>query len=94
MAGVGGGAAADLRTGDVVVATQASYQGTTVSCPSAPLLAGELRRAGLRVRVGPVQTVDRLLKPRDLAGVAAGGAIAVDMESAHCWPRPAAARPW
>jgi 4-hydroxy-3-methylbut-2-en-1-yl diphosphate reductase len=82
VAGVGGGAAADLRTGDVVVATQASYQGTTVSCPSAPLLAGELRRAGLRVRVGPVQTVDRLLKPRDLTGVAAGGAIAVDMESA------------
>jgi 4-hydroxy-3-methylbut-2-en-1-yl diphosphate reductase len=82
VAGVGGGAAADLRTGDVVVATQASYQGTTVSCPSAPLLAGELRRAGLRVRVGPVQTVDRLLKPRDLSGVAAGGAIAVDMESA------------
>ena len=82
VAGVGGGAAADLRTGDVVVATQASYQGTTVSCPSAPLLAGELRRAGLRVRVGPVQTVDRLLKPRDLGGVAADGAIAVDMESA------------
>ena len=82
VAGVGGGATAELRTGDVVVATQASYQGATVSCPSAPLLAGELRRAGLRVRVGPVQTVDRLLKPRDLSGVAADGAIAVDMESA------------
>jgi 4-hydroxy-3-methylbut-2-enyl diphosphate reductase len=29
-----------------------------------------------------VQTVDRLLKPRDLSAVAAGGAVAVDMESA------------
>jgi 4-hydroxy-3-methylbut-2-enyl diphosphate reductase len=82
VAGVGGGATAELRTGDVVVATQASYQGATVSCPSAPLLAGELRRAGLRVRVGPVQTVDRLLKPRDLSGIAADGAVAVDLESA------------
>ena len=82
VAGVGGGAAADLHTGDIVVATQASYRDVTVSCPSAPLLAGELRRAGLRVRLGPVQTVDRLLKPRDLSSVAAAGAIAVDMESA------------
>jgi 4-hydroxy-3-methylbut-2-en-1-yl diphosphate reductase len=82
VAGVGGGAVPDLRTGDIVVATQASYRDTAVSLPSAALLAGELRRAGLPVRLGPVRTVDRLLKPPDLAEVAAAGAIAVDMESA------------
>ena len=82
VAGVGGGAVPDLRTGDIVVATQASYGGSVVALPSAPLLAGELRRAGLRVRLGPIATVDRLLKPADLAEFAAAGAIAVDMESA------------
>jgi 4-hydroxy-3-methylbut-2-en-1-yl diphosphate reductase len=82
VAGVGGGAVPDLRTGDVVVATRASYGDSVISLPSAPLLAGELRRAGLRVRTGPVRTVDRLLKPPGLADVAAAGAIAVDMESA------------
>ena len=82
VAGVGGGAAADLRTGDIVVGTQASYRGAAIGCPSAPLLAGELRRAGLRVRLGPVQTVDRLFWRREPDAAAAGGAVAVDMESA------------
>jgi 4-hydroxy-3-methylbut-2-en-1-yl diphosphate reductase len=82
VGGVGGGLTDDLRTGDVVVATEVSDGTTTVSCPSAPLLAGELRRAGLRVQAGPITTVDRLLKPGQHAALAASGAIAVDMESA------------
>jgi 4-hydroxy-3-methylbut-2-en-1-yl diphosphate reductase len=81
VAGVGGGLSTDLSTGDVVVATQVSDGVTTVSCPSAPLLAGELRRAGLRVQAGPIATVDRLLRPGQHAAVAESGAIAVDMES-------------
>ena len=82
VAGVGGGLTADLKAGDIVVATQVSDGGSTVvSCPSAPLLAGELSRAGLRVSTGPVVTAGRLLR-QDHAALAAGGALAVDLESA------------
>jgi 4-hydroxy-3-methylbut-2-enyl diphosphate reductase len=82
VAGVGGALAGDLRTGDVVVATEVRDGPRAMSCPSAPLLAGELRRAGLRVRLGPVATVGHLLRPGQHAELAATGAIAVDMESA------------
>jgi 4-hydroxy-3-methylbut-2-enyl diphosphate reductase len=81
VCGVGGGLTSELRTGDLVVASQVSDGTTTVSCPSAPLLAGELRRAGLRAVAGPIVTVDRLVR-HNHAALAAGGAIAVDMESA------------
>jgi 4-hydroxy-3-methylbut-2-enyl diphosphate reductase len=82
VGGVGGAVSADLRVGDIAVASEVSYRGTTVACPSAPLLAAELRRAGFRVSVGPIATVDRLARPGELAALAATGAIAVDMESA------------
>ncbi len=81
VGGVAGALIDDLRVGDIVVATEVSYGGTTVRCPSAPLLAGELRRAGLRASVGPIATVDRLIRSGEHAGLAAAGAIAVDMES-------------
>ena len=82
VAGVGGGLAGDLSLGDLVVATEVS-DGTTVTyCPSAPLLAGEMLRAGLPVRSGPVLSVDRLVHGRDRERLAAGGALVADMESA------------
>jgi 4-hydroxy-3-methylbut-2-en-1-yl diphosphate reductase len=81
LGGVGGSLVSDLRTGDIVVATEVRDEHTSRPCPAAPLLAGELRRAGLRVRLGPVVTVDRLVRA-DHAALAATGAIAVDMESA------------
>jgi 4-hydroxy-3-methylbut-2-en-1-yl diphosphate reductase len=82
VGGVAGALTDDLRVGDLVVAAEVSYGGTTVRCPSAPLLAGELRRAGLRASVGPIATVDRLIRSGQHAALAAAGAIAVDMESA------------
>jgi 4-hydroxy-3-methylbut-2-enyl diphosphate reductase len=82
VGGVGGALAADLRVGDIVVASQVSDGTTAVECASAPLLAGELRRAGLRVSAGPVVTVERLVRQGEHANLAASGAIAVDMESA------------
>jgi 4-hydroxy-3-methylbut-2-en-1-yl diphosphate reductase len=82
VGGVGGGLVGDLQVGDVVVASRVSGCGAEVTCHSAPLLAGELRRAGLRARVGPVVTVDRLVGQGGHEALAAGGAIAVDMESA------------
>src|SRR5262245_22438985 len=54
VGGVAGGLADDLEVGDLVVATEVRGSGEPVSCPSAPLLAGELRRAGLSVRLGPI----------------------------------------
>ncbi len=82
VGGVAAALAADLRVGDVVVASEVSDGTITVECPSAPLLAGELRRAGLRVRTGPVVTVARLVRDGERAALAATGAIAADMESA------------
>ncbi|HEX5300149.1 MAG TPA: 4-hydroxy-3-methylbut-2-enyl diphosphate reductase, partial [Streptosporangiaceae bacterium] len=76
--GVGAGLTADLSPGDLVVATEAGL----ATCPSAPLLAGELRRAGLNVRTGRVTTVDHLVRRAERAALAADGTLLADMESA------------
>jgi 4-hydroxy-3-methylbut-2-en-1-yl diphosphate reductase len=84
VGGVGGGIRADLKLGDLVVGTEVSRLGSaaSVSCPSAPLLAAELRRAGLRATVGKIVTVDHLFRPGQRERLVAQGAAAVDMESA------------
>jgi 4-hydroxy-3-methylbut-2-en-1-yl diphosphate reductase len=92
VGGVAGALTHDLSVGDLVVASEVICGSERVSCPSAPLLAGELRRAGLRVRVGPIATVDHLVGKGQHAALAAAGAIAVDMESAPLL-RGAAGRP-
>src|SRR6185437_11318124 len=61
--GVGAGLTADLSPGDLVVATEAGL----ATCPSAPLLAAELRRAGLTVRTGRITTVDHLVRRAERA---------------------------
>jgi 4-hydroxy-3-methylbut-2-enyl diphosphate reductase len=83
VAGTCGGLADGLVPGDLIVATEVSGPGgRVVRCPSAPLLAGALRRAGLRVHEGPVATVTSLFDAGQREAAAARGAIAVDMESA------------
>ena len=82
VGGVGGGLDRRLNVGDLVVASEVTDGVSTVGCPSAPLLAGELRRAGLRAVTGPIATVQHLFRQADNAPLAASGAIAVDMESA------------
>jgi 4-hydroxy-3-methylbut-2-enyl diphosphate reductase len=82
VAGVAGALSNDLSVGDLVVASEVRGGGPAVSCASAPLLAGELRRAGLRVHVGPIATVGHLVGKGEHAALAETGAIAVDMESA------------
>jgi 4-hydroxy-3-methylbut-2-enyl diphosphate reductase len=81
VTGVAGGLARSVETGDLVVASEVRGAGPAVPIPSAPLLAGALRRAGLRVHVGPLQAVPRLVSS-SRAAWADTGAIAVDMESA------------
>jgi 4-hydroxy-3-methylbut-2-en-1-yl diphosphate reductase len=84
VGGVGGGVRDDLRLGDVVVGTEVSRLGSadSVSCASAPLVAGELRRAGLRATTGKIVTVDHLFRGGQRAELVRAGAVAVDMESA------------
>jgi 4-hydroxy-3-methylbut-2-en-1-yl diphosphate reductase len=82
IAGTGGGLTDDLTPGDLVVATEVTNGTTTTACPSAALLAGELRRAGLAVRTGPVVSVERLAGGRERARAVDPGALAVDLESA------------
>src|SRR5947199_8455670 len=57
MLGVAGGVDPAVNVGDVVVATEVRAGDAVVGCPSAPMLAGELRRAGFRVHLGPIATI-------------------------------------
>jgi hypothetical protein len=81
IAGIGGGLAPQVRPGDMVVADEVRGPGTSVQVPSAPLLAGALRRLGLTVHMGPIVSTDRVVTGRDRLELARGGALAVDMES-------------
>jgi 4-hydroxy-3-methylbut-2-enyl diphosphate reductase len=84
--GVGGGLSTDLSPGDLVVGTEAgsgaSPEAGPVTCASAPILAGELRRAGLVARTGRIITVDHLVRRAERAKLAAEGWLLADMESA------------
>ncbi|MGH3321651.1 MAG: 4-hydroxy-3-methylbut-2-enyl diphosphate reductase [Streptosporangiaceae bacterium] len=82
VAGFGGALSSELEPGDVVVATEVRGGNSRVHCVSAELLAADLRRAGLTVHAGPVITSDHAVDGRERGELAAGGAIAVDMESA------------
>jgi 4-hydroxy-3-methylbut-2-enyl diphosphate reductase len=94
VAGTGAGVGRDLRPGDLVVATEVIADGaeTGVLCAAAPLLAGELRRAGYRVHTGKIVTVNKLVSGADRERLAALGAVAADMESAEL-VKAAAGRP-
>jgi 4-hydroxy-3-methylbut-2-enyl diphosphate reductase len=81
--GLAGGLSAEVRPGDVVVASEVRDGATVVSCPTAPVLAGALRRLGLVVHVGPIATVAKVADGPRRAELAATGAIAVDMESGY-----------
>ena len=85
VTGIGGALDRDLRPGEIVVATEVRRDGgdsPVVQCPSAPLLAGELRRAGLAARTGPIVTTARLAHGPGRKRLGAAGSLLVDMESA------------
>jgi len=80
--GTAAGLSADLRPGDLVVASEVSDGETIVKLPGADLLAAELRRAGLSARAGRMITVGKLVKAGERARLAADGYLAADMETA------------
>jgi len=89
VAGVGGGIGPDVRPGDVVVATEVrGPNGDVRRCPSAPLLAAELRRHGLVVHLGPIASARRVAGQAARRALAASGVLAVDTESAWLAPSP------
>jgi 4-hydroxy-3-methylbut-2-en-1-yl diphosphate reductase len=84
VAGVGGGLTADLRAGDLVVATEVRGGDAPIESPSAPMLAAALQRLGLRVHAGPIVTTPTLTG--QVARLAELAALAADMESAYLAP--------
>ena len=94
VAGVGGGLAEGIEPGDIVVATEVrGPDGLSVRCPSAPLIAGALRRQDLRVHCGPIVSVKLVIHgAAERRRQARSGALAVDTESA--WLVPLAGTPF
>ena len=100
VAGLGGGLrgehSRDLVPGDLVVADRL-LDGTgheVARLGSAPLLAGELQRCGLRARTGTIVSTDHIVTGDERVKLAGLGAEVVDMESAAVagspWDRPLA----
>jgi 4-hydroxy-3-methylbut-2-en-1-yl diphosphate reductase len=83
VVGVAGGVAEGVDPGDLVVANELrTLDGRRRPVPVAALLAAELERTGRRVQLGPIVSVPKLMRPRELAELGEDGALAVDMESA------------
>ncbi|MCW2548882.1 MAG: 4-hydroxy-3-methylbut-2-enyl diphosphate reductase [Mycobacterium sp.] len=81
--GVAGGIAPQVRPGDVIVASEVRSNTATFPCPSAPLLAATLRRAGFTVHIGPIVSRNGTrLSADERERLVAAGVIGVDMESA------------
>lgn len=81
VAGVAGALRPELRPGDLLVADEVTDGTTTVSCPSAPLLAGALARRGLPVHLGRLVTSPTVVTGTARNRLAATGALAVDTET-------------
>ena len=84
LVGVAGGLAPELVPGDLVIASELRNTESTASInlPAAALLAAEFRRDHLAVHTGPLVTSPRYVSSGERVGLAASGALAVDMESA------------
>jgi 4-hydroxy-3-methylbut-2-en-1-yl diphosphate reductase len=71
-----------LEPGDVVLPTELRGPTGTTVCDDTTILAGHLRRAGFRVRQGPIASTQRLVWGARRRALHQSGALAVDMESA------------
>ncbi|MFF9813245.1 1-hydroxy-2-methyl-2-butenyl 4-diphosphate reductase [Streptomyces sp. NPDC014006] len=78
------GLAPGMHPGDLVVAEETRDQRSTVACVGTELLVKELSRTlpGRTVHTGPLTGSDHVVHGAERSALAAGGAIAVDMESA------------
>jgi 4-hydroxy-3-methylbut-2-enyl diphosphate reductase len=88
IAGFCGALDPGLQPGDIVLGTEVRGPTGTTRCADPAILAGVLQRGGLRVRVGPIASSQRLVMRERRRSLQRSGALAVDMESA--WLAPAA----
>jgi len=89
VAGFCGAVGEGLRAGDVVVASEVRGPEGVTGCASGPVAAALAALGIERVCVGPVASVDHLVRGAQRGVLADEGVLAVDMESA--WLAPAAA---
>ncbi|HEY3775316.1 MAG TPA: 4-hydroxy-3-methylbut-2-enyl diphosphate reductase [Solirubrobacteraceae bacterium] len=83
VAGFCGALDGSLEPGDIVLASELrDPAGDTVETADPTILAGVLRRGGLRVHVGPIASSERLVRGERRRELSRTGALAVDMESA------------
>jgi 4-hydroxy-3-methylbut-2-en-1-yl diphosphate reductase len=82
IAGFCGALDPELEPGDVVLGSELRGPTGTTPLPDPSVLAGVLRRGGLRVRVGPIASSQRLVVRERRRALQRTGALAVDMESA------------
>jgi 4-hydroxy-3-methylbut-2-en-1-yl diphosphate reductase len=78
-----------LRAGDIVVASQVRGEQGVVTCSSGPLVAALAALGVERVHVGPIASLDHVVRGAERDLLAEQGVLAVDMESA--WLAPGAA---
>jgi 4-hydroxy-3-methylbut-2-enyl diphosphate reductase len=82
IAGVCGALDPRLEPGDVVLASELRTAERALPCPDPAILAGVLRRGGMRVHVGPIVSSSGPVFGARRRELAQGGPLAVDMESA------------
>jgi 4-hydroxy-3-methylbut-2-en-1-yl diphosphate reductase len=82
IAGFCGALDPDLEPGDVILPTELRGPTGTTVCDDTTILAGALRRAGFRVRQGPIASSQRIVLGERRRALARSGALAADMESA------------
>ena len=82
LAGFCGALSAGLAPGDIVLASELrGPSGEVSACADPAVLAGVLRRAGMRVHVGPIASSEKIVRGEARQRLGRTGAVAVDMES-------------
>jgi 4-hydroxy-3-methylbut-2-enyl diphosphate reductase len=82
VAGFCGALDSTLHVGEVVVASEIRGPGGRRTLPSSGMLVAALSRLGIPARMGPILSVDHLVRGGERDELAETGAIAVDMETA------------
>lgn len=81
VAGVCGGVDPELRTGDVIVASELQGGKGTHKLTNPEALVEALRALGTVAQLGPIRSEGHIVREAERARLRAAGAIAVDMES-------------